>query len=398
MQRSRLLSIDLPDANPEKVKQDLLSHNVVVDDFGGTIPAIPISAKTGKGVDELLESVLLQADLMELKAPVDGPVKGTVIEVRQDKGLGPTINCVIQKGTLKKGDIFVVGSSSGKVRKLLNEFKEEIKYAGPSTPVVIVGASSLPQVGDVIITMESEKHAKDAAKKKHFAYKEQMIKKREITSMDSFERQLKNLQKKEINIIIKGKAFGSIEALADSLQMLSNDEIKINVIYKEVGIVTENDVNIAVASSASIIAFNTPVDSTARISAKREGIVVKSFNIIYDVIDEINRIIESLNEPEYENIVTGSAEVRKMFKISRMGTIAGLYVTEGHIARNAMITVTRRGEELGAFSIKSLKRFQDDAKKVESGYECAILLEGFNDYEEGDILRAMEKKLKTKTS
>ncbi len=386
--------IDLPEADPFKVKQQLMQENIVVEEYGGSIPCVNISAKTGEGVDELMETVLLQSEIMELKAPHEGTVKATVIEVKQDKGLGPVINCIIQKGILHKGDIFVVGKTYGKVRKLLDEFKQDKKEAYPSEPIMIVGTNELPSVGDVLNTVENEKKAKEIARKRYFAYKEQQIKKREITSMDLFERQLKQMQKKEVNVIIKGKVFGSIEALADSLQMLSNDDFKINIVYKEVGIVTENDVNIAIASGAHIIAFNTNVDNNAKTYAKREGIIIKQFNVIYDVIDEINAVIKSLQEPEFERITVGSAVVRQVFNIKKIGVIAGLYVTDGYIERNAEITVLREGEDLGTYKIKSLKRFQNDVKRVETGYECAVILEGMDNIQIDDVFKVIITKQK----
>jgi len=306
--------------------------------------------------------------------------------------LGPVINCLLQRGTLHKDDIFIAGSVYGRVRKMLNEFREEIKEATPSMPVAIVGASSLPEVGDIFKTVEDDKKAKEVAKKNYYHYKEQLLKKREITSLDGFEKQLELMKKKEIKVIIKGKVYGSIEALSDSLQVLKSNDVKVIVIYKEVGIVTENDVNAAIASKAGIIAFNTSVDANARLIAKREGVIIKQYNIIYDVIDDIHMSVDSMVEPVYENIITGSAEVRKTFKISRLGVIAGLYVTDGSIARNSNINVIRKGEDLGTYQIKTLKRFQDDTKQVEAGYECAILLDNFDDIQEGDIFKAIVKK------
>ncbi|HAV92543.1 TPA: translation initiation factor IF-2, partial [candidate division WOR-3 bacterium] len=373
--------IDLPDSDIDKIKRQLLSNNVILSEFGGNIPSVNISAKTGKGVSNLIESILIQAELMDLKAAIQGTVNGTVIEVKQDKGLGSVINCIIQKGVLKKEQVFVVGMVYGRVRKMLNEFKEEIKEATPSMPVMIVGASGLPEVGDRLMTVADEKIAREIARKRHFAYKEQLIKKREITSLDGFEKQLELMKKKEIKLILKGKVYGAIEALADSLQVMTNDEVLITVIYKEVGIVTENDVNAAIASKAMIVAFNTLIDNNARILAKREGIIIKQYNIIYDVLDDVVVAIKSMNEPIFENVITGTAEVRQIFKISKLGSVAGLYVTEGHISRNGMINVLRKGEDIGTFSVKTLKRFKDDAKQVEAGFECAILLDGFDDFQ-----------------
>lgn len=383
--------IDLPDSDIDKIKRQLLSNNVILSEFGGSVPSVNISAKTGKGVDNLVESILIQAELMDLKAVVQGTVRGTVIEVKQDKGLGSVINCVIQRGILKKEDIFVVGMVYGKVRKMLNEFKDEIKEATPSMPVMIVGASALPEVGDNFMTVADEKTAREIARKRYFAYKEQLVKKREITSLDGFEKQLELLKKKEIKLILKGKVYGAIEALADSLQVMTNDEVLITVIYKEVGIVTENDVNAAIASKAMIVAFSTSIDNNARVLAKREGVIIKQYNIIYDVLDDVTTAIKSMNEPVFENIITGTAEVRQVFKISKLGSVAGLYVTEGFISRNGMINVLRSGNDLGTFPVKTLKRFKDDAKQVEAGFECAILLDGFNDFEEGDILKSISK-------
>ncbi len=385
--------IDLPEADIDLVKRDLLNENIVVEDYGGKIPVVCISAKTGENVDELIETIILQAELMELKAPIDGEIKATVIEVKQDKGLGPIINCIVQKGTLNKGDIIVSGNTYGKVRKMLDEYGEDINEAGPSLPVVIVGLNELPEVGDIVKTVDNLKKAKDIARQRYLAYREQLIKKRAITNVDSYERQLKDMKKKELNLIMKGSNFGSIEALADSLQVLSNEEVKISVVYKEVGIVTENDINIAIASQSAIIAFDTSVSNEAKKFAKKENIIIKQYNIIYDVIDDIQKAILSLNDPVYETIETGKAEVRNIFKFSKTGIIAGLYVIDGFINRNSKIKVLRKQEELGIYEIKSLKRFQDDVKKVETGYECALILDGFEDIQKEDIFVAFEEKL-----
>ncbi|HAF06953.1 MAG: Translation initiation factor IF-2 [candidate division TA06 bacterium 32_111] len=383
--------IDLPESDINRVKRELLNINVILDEFGGNVPVVAISAKTGKNVDELLETIAIQAELLDLKAPYEGTVKGTVIEIKQDKGLGAIFNCIIQKGSLKKNDFFVVGKVYGKVRKMLNEFKQEVKQATPGIPIMIVGANELPEVGDILTTVENEKIAKDIARERYFAYREQLLKKREITSLDGFEKQLEIMKKKELNIIIKGKSYGSIEALADSLQMLSNEDAIVNVVLKDVGIVTENDVNAAIASKGMIIAFDTSVDSNARTKAKSEGIIIKQYNVIYDVIDDIKNALKSFKEVVYENKIIGTAEVRELFKISRLGTIAGLYVLDGKIVRNSMINILRNGNDLGSYSIKTLKRFKDDVKEVEAGYECAVLLDGFDDIEKGDIFKCIIK-------
>lgn len=387
--------IDLPDADIGRVKRELLNINVVLEEFGGNVPSVAISAKTGKNINELLETIAFQAEILDLKAPFEGSVKGTVIEIKQAKGLGSIFNCIIQKGTLRKDDYFVVGKVFGKVRKILNEFKEEIQNATPGIPVMVVGANELPEVGDILITVENEKIAKEMARERYFAYKEQLLKKREITSLDGFEKQLEIMKKKELNIIIKGKAYGSIEALADSLQILSNEDAIVNVILKDVGIVTENDVNAAIASKGMIIAFDTSIDPNAKAKAKTEGIIIKQYNIIYDVIDDIKNAIKSFKEVTYENRIIGTAEVREIFKISKVGTIAGLYVLDGKILRNGSINVLRNGSDLGLYPIKSLKRFKDDVKEVESGYECAILLDGFDDLQKGDIFKCIVKVEKT---
>ncbi|MEO0281827.1 MAG: translation initiation factor IF-2 [candidate division WOR-3 bacterium] len=383
--------IDLPESDINRVKRELLNINVVPDEFGGNVPVVPISAKTGKNVEELLETIAIQAELLDLKAPYEGTVKGTVIEIKQDKGLGAIFNCIIQKGTLKKDDFFVVGKVYGKVRKMLNEFKQEVQKATPGIPIMIVGANELPEVGDILTTVENEKIAKEIARERYFAYREQLLKKREITSLDGFEKQLEIMKKKELNIIIKGKAYGSIEALADSLQMLSNQDAIVNVVLKDVGIVTENDVNAAIASKGMIIAFDTSIDPNARIKAKTEGIIIKQYNVIYDVIDDVKNALKSFKEVVYENKIIGTAEVRELFKISKLGTIAGLYVIDGKIVRNSMINILRNGNDIGTYPIKTLKRFKDDVKEVEAGYECAVLLDGFDDIEKGDIFKCIIK-------
>ncbi|MEO0289418.1 MAG: translation initiation factor IF-2 [candidate division WOR-3 bacterium] len=383
--------IDLPESDINRVKRELLNINVVPDEFGGNVPVVPISAKTGKNVEELLETIAIQAELLDLKAPYEGTVKGTVIEIKQDKGLGAIFNCIIQKGTLKKDDFFVVGKVYGKVRKMLNEFKQEVQKATPGIPIMIVGANELPEVGDILTTVENEKIAKEIARERYFAYREQLLKKREITSLDGFEKQLEIMKKKELNIIIKGKAYGSIEALADSLQMLSNEDAIVNVVLKDVGIVTENDVNAAIASKGMIIAFDTSIDPNARTKAKTEGIIIKQYNVIYDVIDDVKNALKSFKEVIYENKIIGTAEVRELFKISKLGTIAGLYVLDGKIVRNSMINILRNGNDIGTYPIKTLKRFKDDVKEVEAGYECAVLLDGFDDIEKGDIFKCIIK-------
>ncbi|MEJ5306910.1 MAG: translation initiation factor IF-2 [candidate division WOR-3 bacterium] len=383
--------IDLPESDINRVKRELLNINVVPDEFGGNVPVVPISAKTGKNVEELLETIAIQAELLDLKAPYEGTVKGTVIEIKQDKGLGAIFNCIIQKGTLKKDDFFVVGKVYGKVRKMLNEFKQEVQKATPGVPIMIVGANELPEVGDILTTVENEKIAKEIARERYFAYREQLLKKREITSLDGFEKQLEIMKKKELNIIIKGKAYGSIEALADSLQMLSNEDAIVNVVLKDVGIVTENDVNAAIASKGMIIAFDTSIDPNARTKAKTEGIIIKQYNVIYDVIDDVKNALKSFKEVVYENKIIGTAEVRELFKISKLGTIAGLYVLDGKIVRNSMINILRNGDDIGTYPIKTLKRFKDHVKEVEAGYECAVLLDGFDDIEKGDIFKCVIK-------
>ncbi|MEW5783868.1 MAG: translation initiation factor IF-2 [Bacillota bacterium] len=382
-----LNKIDKANANPERVKQQLSEHGLVPEEWGGDTICVNVSAIKGDGLEELLEMVLLVAEVSEFSANPDRPARGTVIEAELDKGRGPVATILVQDGTLHVGDPIICGSISGKVRAMINDKGERINTAGPSTPVEVLGLSEVPMAGDKFQAVGDDRMARQVAEKRSQKLKEATQRSQRITLDDLF-KQIQEGEVKDLNLIIKGDVQGSVEALQDALLKLSLEEVKIKVIHTGVGSITESDVMLASASNAIVIGFNIRPDSNARRVAEQDRVDVRLYRIIYEVIDDIKAAVSGLLKPEFKEVILGQAEVRQVFKVSRLGSIAGSYITEGKITRSASIRVIRDGVVVHEGRIDSLKRFKDDVREVVSGYECGILLENFNDIHEGDIVEA----------
>ena len=391
--------IDKPDANPEKIKEQLAQMNLLVEDWGGKIQSHDISAKTGEGVPELLEKVLLEAELLELKANPDKIANGTIVEAFLDKGRGYVSTILVQGGTLKIGDYVLAGQHSGKVKAMHDERGKKVNQAGPSTPVSILGLTGAPQAGDKFNVFEDEREAKDIAGRRTQLQREQSVRTQRHITLDEIGRRIALGDFKELNIILKGDVDGSVEALTDSFQKLSTEEIQVNIIHKGVGAITESDVLLASASDAIIIGFNVRPMGNARQIADKEEIDIRMYSIIYDAINDLKDAMEGMLSPEFKEEITGSAEIRETFKISKIGTIAGCMVTNGKIYRNSGIRLIREGVVVYTGELSSLKRFKDDAKEVAKGYDCGMQIKNYNDIHVGDVLEAFQevqvkKKLK----
>jgi translation initiation factor IF-2 len=381
--------IDLPDAKPDRVKQELMQHKVVIEDFGGDVLSADVSAKTGTGVQDLLEKVMLQADLLDLKANPDRDARGVVIESELDKGMGPVATILVTAGTLKIGDAFICGLYDGRVRALLDERGNNVQEAGPSQPVRALGFGGVPEAGDSFAVLSDEKEVRDIAQRRQRLQREQGFRRsKEPTTLEELYAHVQAGEIERLNVILKGDVGGSVEALADELTKLSTEEVKVDVIHRGVGAITENDVLLAAASQAIIIGFHVRPDSRARAAAEREGVDIRVYRVIYEVVDDVRNAMEGLLAPEEREVVLGSAEVRETFKIPRVGTIAGCFVSDGTIPRTARVRVVRDGVEIYEGVIGSLKRFKDDVREVREGYECGINVEGFNDVKVGDVIEA----------
>jgi translation initiation factor IF-2 len=391
--------IDKPTANPEKIKERLAAMNLLVEDWGGKIQSHDISAKTGLGVPELLEKVLLEAELLELKANPDKDALGTVVEAFLDKGRGYVSTILVQAGTLKIGDYVLVGKHSGKVRAMHDERGNSVAAAGPSTPVSILGLDGAPQAGDKFNVFTDEREAKQIAARRTQLQREQDVRTLRRVSLSDIGRRLALGTFKELNVILKGDVDGSVEALTDSFQKLSTEEIEVKIILKGVGAITESDVNLASASDAVIIGFNVRPTGNAKQMADKEEIDIRTYSIIYDAINDLKDAMEGMLSPELKEEITGNAEIRETFKISKVGTIAGCMVTSGKIIRNAGVRLIRDGVVVYTGGLSSLKRFKDDAKEVSKGYDCGLQIKNYNDIKEGDIVESFQevevkKKLK----
>ena len=377
--------IDLPTANPERVKQELVQYGLQPEEWGGETIYCEISAKNNIGIDNLLDMILIQAELMELKAnPKVKPV-GRVLESKKDPGKGPVATILVQKGTLREGMPFVVGIYAGKVRAMFDDLGRRIKEAGPSTPVEIIGIDDVPEPGDPFHVVESEKEAKEIASKRQF-YKQITQAKRKHPSLKDLEEWTK--EHKELNIIIKADVHGSVEAIRDGLLKLSTDDLKVNIIYAAAGPITESDVNLAMASNAIIVAFQVRASSKAQELAEQNQVEIKYYSIIYNLIEDIEKALKGLLEPKYEEIITGTAEVRQVFRISKVGNVAGCMVKKGKINRNDKIRLIREGIVIYDGEINQLKRFKEDVAEVAEGYECGLSIKGYNDIKEGDIIES----------
>jgi translation initiation factor IF-2 len=378
--------IDKENANPDKIKEALAGMNLMVEDWGGKVQSHDVSALKGTGVKELLEKVLLEAELLELKANANRSAKGTVVEAFLDKGRGYVSTILVQNGTLKMGDYLLAGKQSGKVKAIFNERGVNLEEAAPSTPVSILGLDGAPQAGDSFYILEDEREAKQIAAKRTQLLREQSVRTQRHITLDEIGRRIALGDFKELNIILKGDVDGSVEALTDSLQKLSTGEIEINIIHKGVGAITESDVLLASASDAIVIGFNVRPMGNARSVAEKEEIDIRSYSIIYDAINDIKDAMEGMLSPEMREEITGNAEIRETFKISKIGTIAGCMVTTGNIYKNSGIRIIREGVVIFAGELISLKRFKEDVKEVAKGYDCGLQVKNYNDIKVGDVL------------
>ncbi len=382
--------IDKPDANPDRVKQELVAEGVVPEEYGGESPFIAVSAKKGTGIDDLLEHVLLQAEVLELTAAREAPAKGLVIEARLDKGKGPVATVLVQSGTLRQGDVMLAGQVYGRVRAMLDENGKPIKEAGPSIPVEIQGLSDVPSAGDETIVIADERKAREIALFRQGKFRDVRLAKQQAAKLESMLDQMGEGEVKVLPLIIKADVQGSQEALVQSLQKLSTDEVKVNVIHAAVGAISESDVNLASASKAVIIGFNTRADAGARKVAESFGVDIRYYNIIYDAVDEVKAALSGMLSPEKRESIIGMVEVRQVFRISKVGTIAGCMVLSGMVKRGSSVRVLRNNVVVHSGELDSLKRFKDDAKEVKEGYECGLSLRNFNEIEEGDQLEVYE--------
>jgi len=380
--------IDLPDANVDRIKQELANNGLTPDDWGGNVPMVPMSAKTGEGIQHLLEMILLQAEMLDLKAPRDGRASGVVIESRVEQGRGIVITVLSQKGTLNLGDPFVAGIWAGKVRAMFNERRKTVQLVVPAMPVEILGSQGVPQAGDSFMVTRDDREARDISTRRQVLQREKDLRKVVHISLQDLYARIQAGEIKELRVVTKGDVDGSVEALSDALQKLGSDKVTIKTIHKGVGPVNESDVLLAAASDAIVIGFHMGVLPKAREIAKREQVDVRTYDIIYEVTKDIQAAMEGLLGPVMEERVTGSAEVRKVFTIRRVGAVAGTYVTDGVLNRNCLVRVMRGGQMIFEGKLSSLKRFKDDAKQVSQGYECGAGVEGFSDLQEGDVLQA----------
>lgn len=380
--------MDKEGANPDRIKEELTKYDIVCEEWGGDVICVPVSAKTGEGIDDLLENVLLVAEVKELKANPERLAKGTVIEARLDKGRGPIATLLVQNGTLKQGDVIIAGTSVGRVRVMTNDKGKIVKSAGPSVPVEITGLAEVPSAGDTFNAVEDERLARELVeKRKHEAKQEQFNSYRKVT-LDNLFNQIAEGEIKELPIIVKADVQGSVEAVKQSLEKLSNNEVRVRVIHGAVGAVKESDVMLANASNAIIVGFNVRPDPVASENALRDGVDIRLYRIIYDAIEEITTAMKGMLAPKFREVELGRAEVRQVYKISNVGMVAGSYVLNGKVARGCQIRVVRDGIIIADDKIAGLKRFKDDAKEVSEGYECGISLEKFSDVKEGDIFEA----------
>jgi len=380
--------IDLPTANPDRVKTELSELGLVPEEWGGNTICVPVSAKKNIGIDDLLEMILLVAEMEDLKANPNKPARGTVIEAKLEKGKGPVATVIVQNGTLQVGDAVIAGTTYGKVRAMFDDKGRKIKKAGPSMPVEILGFSEVPEAGDKFVVVENEKKARELAEKRKEVQRELELKKKQKVSLEDLFRQIQEGTVKELNVIIKADVQGSVEALRKSLEELSNEEVRIRVIHGAVGAITETDVMLASASNAIIIGFNVRPETNAKTLAEKEKVEIKLYRIIYDAIEDVKAAMKGMLEPKYKEVELGRAEVRAVFKIPGVGNVAGCYVLSGKITRNADVRIVRDGIVIYEGKIASLKRFKDDVREVQQGFECGIGIEKFNDIKEGDIIEA----------
>ncbi|MCC6531289.1 MAG: translation initiation factor IF-2 [Burkholderiales bacterium] len=382
--------IDRPDANVERVRQELLAHEVVPEDLGGEVIVVPVSAKTGQGVDTLLDSILLQSEVLELRAPKDAPARGIVIESRLDKGRGPVATVLVQSGTLRRGDIVLAGSVFGRIRAMLDESAQAIDSAGPSIPVEVQGLADVPAAGSEFLVLGDERKAREIALFRQGKFRDVKLAKQQASNIQSMFEQMGEGGTKTLSVIIKADVQGSYEALAHALGKLSTDEVKVNVLHCGVGGITESDINLAMASKALVIGFNARADTTARKLIAANGVDVRYYNVIYEAVDEIKAALSGMLAPESRQNILGLVEVRQVFRISRVGVIAGCYVLDGTVRRGSRVRLLRDNVVIHEGELSSLKRFKDDVREVKSGFECGLSLKDYNDLKVGDQIEAFE--------
>ena len=380
--------MDREGANPDRVKQELTEHGLVVEDWGGDIIAVPVSAKTRENIDTLLEMVLLTSEMQELKADAGRKAKGTVVEAKLDKGRGAVATLLVQNGTLHMGDSIIVGSTYGRIRAMFDDSGKKIKSAGPSIPVEVLGLSEVPAAGDRFTVVKDEKTARNMAEARKEKIRQESFATSHRVSLEDLYSQIKEGSVKELSVIVKADVQGSVEAIKASLEKLSTDDVKVRVIHGAVGAISETDITLAAASNAIVIGFNVRPDNNAVAASERDGVEVKTYRVIYDAIEDIKSAMIGMLDPEYKEVVLGTAEIRATYKISNVGTIAGGYVLTGKLVRNAEVRVIREGIVIFESKLASLKRFKDDVKEVNAGYECGFSVEKFNDIKEGDIIEA----------
>ena len=384
--------IDKPEANVERLKSELVAEQVVPEDFGGDSPFVPVSAKTGQGIDQLLEQVLLQAEVLELTAATDTMAKGLVIEAQLDKGRGPVATVLVQSGTLKRGDVVLAGSSYGRVRAMLDENGKPTTEAGPSIPVEIQGLTEVPQAGDEFMVLADERRAREIATFRSGKYRDVKLAKQQAAKLENMFENMGQGEAQTLALIIKADVQGSQEALAQSLLKLSTDEVKVQIVHAAVGGISESDINLAIASKAVIIGFNTRADAGARKLAESNGVDIRYYNIIYDAVDEVKAAMTGMLAPEQREELIGTAEIRTVFVASKIGTVAGSMVTSGVVRRNARFRLLRDNVVVHTGEIESVRRLKDDVREVATGFECGIKLKNYNEIKEGDQLEVFEVK------
>ncbi|MBP9713730.1 MAG: translation initiation factor IF-2, partial [Sterolibacterium sp.] len=385
-----MTKIDKPEANPDRVKQELVADGVVPEEYGGDSPFVPVSAKTGQGIDELLEQVLLQAEVLELKAAPTAPAKGLVVEARLDKGKGPVATILVQNGTLRRGDALLVGAVYGRVRAMLDENGHPVEEAGPSFPVEIQGLSDVPGAGTEAVVLADERRAREIALFRQGKFRDVKLAKQQAAKLENMFENMGQAEVRQLALIVKADVQGSQEALVHALEKLSTDEVKVNIMHAAVGGISESDVNLAAASKGVIIGFNTRADASSRRLAETLGVDVRYYGIIYDAVDDVRAALSGMLAPEKREQVIGMVEVRQVFKISKVGTVVGCMVTDGLVRRNSQVRVLRKSQVVHTGELDSLKRFKDDVKEVKNGFECGLSLRNFDDLVEGDQLEIFE--------
>ena len=382
--------IDKSDANPDRVRQEMVAEQVVPEDYGGDVPFVPVSAKTGQGIDELLENVLLQAEILELTAPVESPAKGLVIEARLDKGKGPVATVLVQSGTLKRGDVLLAGSVFGRIRAMTDEAGKTVQSAGPSIPVEIQGLQDVPAAGDEALVLGDERKAREIALFRQGKFRDVKLAKQQAAKLENMLTQMTEGEVQQLPLVIKADVQGSFEGLAHALQKLSTSEVQVKIVHAAVGAINESDINLAVASEAVVIGFNVRADAGARKIAEDNGVDIRYYNIIYEAVDEVKAALSGMLAPEKREDVIGLVEIREVFRISKVGAVAGCYVLDGLVKRGSHVRVLRENVVVHTGELDSLKRFKDDVKEVKAGFECGLTLRNFNEIEQGDQLEVFE--------